>query len=99
MRETGASDCEAETVHTRGRTRLLSLSHAGCHKHLAPGCNAEPQPGRRCAACRLFADGFRVNPDHKSGIAVRFPRMLRSRGDKPAAEADTIGALRALIAG
>jgi DNA ligase 1 len=40
-----------------------------------------------------------ASPRHKSGIAVRFPRMLRSRGDKPAAEADTIGALRALNGG
>ena len=34
---------------------------------------------------------------HKSGIAVRFPRMLRWRRDKPAAEADTLDALKQLI--
>jgi DNA ligase-1 len=34
---------------------------------------------------------------HKSGIAMRFPRISRLRRDKPADEADTIAALRAMI--
>ena len=34
---------------------------------------------------------------HKSGVAVRFPRMLRWRRDKTADEADTLGTLRNLI--
>jgi DNA ligase-1 len=34
---------------------------------------------------------------HKSGIAVRFPRIARWREDKPAAEADTLDNLRALL--
>lgn len=34
---------------------------------------------------------------HKAGVAVRFPRMARWRRDKPAAEADTLDTLRALI--
>lgn len=34
---------------------------------------------------------------HKSGIAVRFPRMLRWRKDKPAAEADSLEDLRKLM--
>ena len=33
----------------------------------------------------------------RSGIAVRFPRMLRWRKDKPAAEADTLDTLEALM--
>src|SRR5665213_2085476 len=33
---------------------------------------------------------------HKSGIAVRCPRMLRMRPDKPAAEADTLDNAKAL---
>lgn len=35
---------------------------------------------------------------HKSGIAVRFPRMLRIRSDKPLHEADDIGVLQAMLA-
>lgn len=34
---------------------------------------------------------------HKSGVALRFPRILRLRRDKPAAEADNIEYLRNLI--
>jgi DNA ligase-1 len=34
---------------------------------------------------------------HKSGVAVRFPRMLRWRRDKVAREADTLETLRTLI--
>lgn len=41
-----------------------------------------------------------VNPSnrHKSGIAMRFPRISRIRRDKPAAEADQIETLRRMIA-
>jgi DNA ligase-1 len=34
---------------------------------------------------------------HRSGVAVRFPRIARWRTDKPAAEADTLDTLRALL--
>jgi DNA ligase 1 len=44
-------------------------------------------------------EGIQASPRHKSGIAVRFPRMLRIRSDKPLAEADTLATLRALIDG
>jgi DNA ligase-1 len=43
-------------------------------------------------------EGIRRSPRHKSGIAVRFPRMLRWRHDKPAAQADTLARLEALLA-
>ena len=45
----------------------------------------------------LGFEGIQTSPRHKSGIAVRFPRILRWRKDKPAAEADTIDALRKLL--
>ena len=34
---------------------------------------------------------------HKSGLAMRFPRISRIRTDKPAAEADTIEALKRMV--
>ncbi len=34
---------------------------------------------------------------HKSGLAMRFPRIARIRTDKPAAEADTIDTLRRMV--
>ncbi len=43
-------------------------------------------------------EGIQASRRHKSGIALRFPRMLRWRRDKPAAEANRLEDLRALIA-
>ena len=45
----------------------------------------------------LGFEGINHSPRHKSGIAVRFPRMLRVRNDKPLHEADTLATLRALM--
>jgi ATP-dependent DNA ligase len=45
----------------------------------------------------LGFEGIAPSKRHRSGIAVRFPRMLRWRRDKPVAEADTLDALRALL--
>ena len=46
----------------------------------------------------LGFEGIQASPRHKSGIAVRFPRMLRLRWDKPVAEADTLRTLQDFIA-
>jgi DNA ligase 1 len=45
----------------------------------------------------LGFEGIARSPRHKSGIAVRFPRMLRWREDKPVDEADTLQTLAALL--
>lgn len=42
-------------------------------------------------------DSVHASKRHKSGVAMRFPRISRIRADKPAHEADRIEALRALI--
>lgn len=47
----------------------------------------------------LGFEGISRSPRHKSGIAVRFPRMLRWREDKPVDEADTLQTLAALLPG
>jgi DNA ligase 1 len=45
----------------------------------------------------LAFEGIQKSPRHRSGIAVRFPRMARWRMDKKAEEADTIETIRALL--
>jgi DNA ligase-1 len=45
----------------------------------------------------LAFEGIQKSPRHRSGIAVRFPRMARWRTDKKAAEADSIETIRALL--
>lgn len=44
----------------------------------------------------LGFEGISASTRHKSGVAVRFPRMLRWRTDKPLREADTLQSLKAL---
>ena len=45
----------------------------------------------------LGFEGINLSPRHKSGIAVRFPRMLRLRSDKPLHEANTLDDLKLLL--
>jgi DNA ligase-1 len=57
-------------------------------------------PVRRVRPTMVFELGFegiQASTRHKSGIAVRFPRMLRIREDKPLWEADTLETLRGLM--
>ena len=43
-------------------------------------------------------EGLQRSSRHKSGVAMRFPRINRIRWDKPAAEADTLETLEHLLA-
>ncbi|CAN5877202.1 ATP-dependent DNA ligase [soil metagenome] len=57
-------------------------------------------PVRHVEQVQVFEMGFEGIADssrHRSGIAVRFPRMLRWRKDKKAEEADTLDTVRALL--
>ena len=57
-------------------------------------------PVRHVEPVHVFELGFEAiarSSRHRSGIAVRFPRMLRWRRDKTAAEADTLGTLTGMI--
>ena len=43
-------------------------------------------------------EGIQESPRHKSGVALRFPRMARWRRDKPVSEINTLDDLRAMLA-
>ncbi len=45
----------------------------------------------------LAFEGIQQSARHRSGIAVRFPRMARWRRDKTAAQADSIDTIRGLL--
>ena len=47
----------------------------------------------------IAVDGAQRSPRYPGGVALRFARVLRYRPDKTPAEADTIDAVRALLAG
>ena len=57
-------------------------------------------PVRHVEPVHVFELGFEAiarSSRHRSGVAVRFPRMLRWRRDKTAAEADTLETLKGMI--
>jgi DNA ligase 1 len=45
----------------------------------------------------LGFEGIQASPRHKSGIAVRFPRILRWRDDKAVGDADSLVSLKELL--
>jgi DNA ligase-1 len=57
-------------------------------------------PVRQLRPTQVFELGFegiQRSPRHKSGIAVRFPRILRWRRDKRIEDADTLATLQAML--
>ena len=57
-------------------------------------------PVRQVPPLQVFElgfDGIQASPRHKSGIAMRFPRLLRWRQDKPVSEANTLADAQALL--
>jgi DNA ligase 1 len=57
-------------------------------------------PVRAVDALQVFElafEGIAASPRHKSGVALRFPRILRWRRDKPAAQAERLEQLTALL--
>jgi DNA ligase 1 len=58
-------------------------------------------PVRQVEPVQVFEIGFegiQASPRHKSGVALRFPRMLRWRKDKPVDEINTLDDLKVLLA-
>lgn len=58
-------------------------------------------PVRSVTATHVFEiafEGIQASTRHKSGVALRFPRMSRWRKDKPVAEANTLDDLKAMLA-
>jgi DNA ligase-1 len=50
-------------------------------------------------AVEVAIDGVQRSPRYPAGLALRFARVKRYRPDKRAADADTIGTLRAMLPG
>jgi len=52
----------------------------------------------RVLVLEVAFDSVHASKRHKSGLAMRFPRIHRIRADKPAHEADRLDTLRAMVA-
>lgn len=66
--------------------RTNTVERFGPVRQVAPGLVLE-----------IAFDAVQPSARHKSGVALRFPRVHRIRWDKPAAEAETLAAVQALI--
>ena len=69
-------------------------------KSIRSNTTAKHGPVRVVKAEQVFEiafEGIQESKRHKSGLAMRFPRIKRIRWDKPANEADTIENLERLL--
>lgn len=82
----GLSDAEFKAVDAVIRASTL--------EKFGPVRSLKPQ-----LVFELAFEGIGRSPRHKSGVALRFPRMLRIRHDKPLWQADSLDTLEALMAG
>ena len=78
---------DAELVELDRWVRANTVERFGPVRAVAPGLVLE-----------IAFDAIQPSARHKSGVAMRFPRVQRIRWDKPVAEADTVATLQALIA-
>jgi DNA ligase-1 len=80
----GLTDAEIRQVDSFIRRHTI--------EKFGPVCTVEPQ-----LVFEIAFEGIQRSTRHKSGVAVRFPRMARWRTDKSPKDADTIETVRALL--
>ena len=92
-----ARDGRRQAASWRRSARPISASPTRSCAGSTNGCaTTRPTASGRCARSRselvleIAFDGIARSTRHKSGVAMRFPRINRIRTDKPAAEADTV---------
>ena len=76
---------DAEIAALTERLQALTVQKFGRYQQVRPEVVLE-----------VTFDVVQKSARHKAGYALRFPRILRLRDDKPAAEVDTLAAVRAL---
>jgi len=80
----GLTDAEIRKVDAFIRTHT--------HEKFGPVRTVAPE-----LVFELGFEGIQASSRHKSGVAVRFPRMLRWRTDKKPEDADTLARVKALL--
>ena len=88
--------CRSARPTSASPTRSCWRSTAGCAttRRRASALCAPSSPG---LVFEVAFDAVQRSTRHKSGVAMRFPRIHRIRWDKPAAEADRLETLMAMI--
>jgi len=72
--------------------KVDAFVRANTIEKFGPVCAVKPE-----LVFELAFEGIQRSPRHRSGIAVRFPRMARWRTDKKAQDADSLDTIRALL--
>lgn len=62
------------------------------HERFGPVRRVEPE-----LVFEIAFEGIRASARHKSGVAMRFPRIARWRKDKPVSEIDTLSHLQSIV--
>ena len=83
-------------LHRRGARRDRPLGPQQHHRPLRPGPR-RPRRARHGLVLEVAFEGLARSTRHRSGVAMRFPRISRLRWDKPPSEADHIETLEALL--
>ena len=79
--------------HRRGIPQVDAIIRKSTVEKFGPVRSVKPS-----LVFELGFEGINRSGRHRSGIAVRFPRMLRIRHDKPLHEADSLQELERLLA-
>ena len=87
---------DEELIELDRYVRKSSGQRFGPVKEVSLGRTAEGMPVG--LVLEIAFEGLQRSTRHKSGVAMRFPRISRIRWDKPAAEADRIEALESRLA-
>ena len=83
-------------LHRRGAARARPLRAQQHHRALRPGARGARRAGHGLVLEVAF-EGLNRSTRHRSGIAMRFPRISRLRWDKPPSEADRLETLEKLL--
>ncbi len=97
----GARDGDGFVAVAKAYSGLTDTEMREVDRWIKANTLARRGPVRTVPARQVFEVAFEAiaeSPRHKSGIAVRFPRILRWRKDKTPGEADSLDSLRALAA-
>jgi DNA ligase 1 len=83
-------------LHRRGACPIDRFVRDNTVERFGPVRAVRAEPGHGLVLEVAF-EGLNRSTRHRSGVAMRFPRIARLRWDKPPAEADRLETLRALL--
>ena len=97
-RRTGAGRQGLFRLHRRGAAADRPLRPPQHHRAVRPGARGRRTSRDKGLVFEVAFEGLQRSTRHKSGVAMRFPRISRLRWDKPPREADRLETLEKMLA-